>query len=378
MAEWVVCPYCQLKHTRRPDGSCPRCKQAIDAGGDMPVAQPAAEGSDGAMPDVYDGRALSPTSPRPGHAAAGGGGMDTDTSDVPLGARIAGGILIVNGLLRVAETAVASSDGGFAAGPVSMVIDFLIGGSLLFGHPRFLAWAKVRIVLGGLILPIVFIATGSPLVALVQLIFSGGLALLVFGRASVPRIAAGAVVAGLYLAMGTLGLLGLTLGASFLRSAAYSSQLESAPLTILQGERYHLTPASHKWYLRKAEFARKDNPLSDRWIVRPDKDAHIFVIAEELPGTARVDMDRFTEAVTENARRGASKFELISNTPLSITLASRLLEIRFTNKGQEMHGYYGLFAREPYIYQVAAIISEKEFSGLSAELKQTVSSFELD
>lgn len=29
MAEWVICGQCQLKHARRPDGYCPRCKEPI-------------------------------------------------------------------------------------------------------------------------------------------------------------------------------------------------------------------------------------------------------------------------------------------------------------------------------------------------------------
>src|SRR6187549_396605 len=30
MAEWVVCPTCNLKHAVRADRLCPRCREAID------------------------------------------------------------------------------------------------------------------------------------------------------------------------------------------------------------------------------------------------------------------------------------------------------------------------------------------------------------
>ena len=30
MADWIVCPSCNLRHTRRPTGACPRCRQAVD------------------------------------------------------------------------------------------------------------------------------------------------------------------------------------------------------------------------------------------------------------------------------------------------------------------------------------------------------------
>jgi hypothetical protein len=31
MADWINCPGCGLKHSRRPDGLCPKCKQSVDA-----------------------------------------------------------------------------------------------------------------------------------------------------------------------------------------------------------------------------------------------------------------------------------------------------------------------------------------------------------
>jgi hypothetical protein len=34
MADWIVCPACQLKHSRRPNGICPRCNNALDAAPD--------------------------------------------------------------------------------------------------------------------------------------------------------------------------------------------------------------------------------------------------------------------------------------------------------------------------------------------------------
>jgi len=31
MADWIVCPGCQLRHTQRADGICPRCRQSTEA-----------------------------------------------------------------------------------------------------------------------------------------------------------------------------------------------------------------------------------------------------------------------------------------------------------------------------------------------------------
>jgi hypothetical protein len=54
MPEWTICPHCSLKHGRRPDGNCPRCKQPV-AGADDPSE------ADATMAAVYDGRALPAT-----------------------------------------------------------------------------------------------------------------------------------------------------------------------------------------------------------------------------------------------------------------------------------------------------------------------------
>jgi hypothetical protein len=40
MAEWVVCPTCNLKHTVRSDRTCPRCREAIDRTAAPPPVNP--------------------------------------------------------------------------------------------------------------------------------------------------------------------------------------------------------------------------------------------------------------------------------------------------------------------------------------------------
>ena len=38
MGDWMSCPGCQLRHTRRADGLCPRCKQPVDGGAPAEMA----------------------------------------------------------------------------------------------------------------------------------------------------------------------------------------------------------------------------------------------------------------------------------------------------------------------------------------------------
>jgi hypothetical protein len=40
MADWIVCPSCNLRHTRRANGGCPRCKLAVDRAQAAPSTAP--------------------------------------------------------------------------------------------------------------------------------------------------------------------------------------------------------------------------------------------------------------------------------------------------------------------------------------------------
>jgi hypothetical protein len=40
MADWIVCPSCNLRHTRRTNGECPRCKLAVDHAQAAPKTAP--------------------------------------------------------------------------------------------------------------------------------------------------------------------------------------------------------------------------------------------------------------------------------------------------------------------------------------------------
>src|SRR5260370_8188646 len=42
MGDWIVCPSCNLRHTRRANGECPRCKLAVDPAQAAPKTPPAA------------------------------------------------------------------------------------------------------------------------------------------------------------------------------------------------------------------------------------------------------------------------------------------------------------------------------------------------
>lgn len=368
MSDWIVCPHCQLKHSRRPTGLCPKCQQSVDA---------AAAPTGGAMPDVYDG-----SLPQRADSYAGGAPSVAWSAAVPLGARIAGGFFILNGLAlgleKILFPAVEVLPGLKGAGTgimVSMMIDIVIGGLLVTGNEKVLTWAKVRVVLGAILLGGVLIATGNAFQAAIQIAFSTGLLFLLLGEAGRVRIGLGAAVVGLCLALEGLGILWAASGSNPLGRLFMAGQLEKEPAGDVRGTKipYHLTCPNERWYLRKAEAAHRDNAVVDRWLVRPDKDAHVIVIAETVPG--RADMGRFADVVIANARKAATKLEVVDQSPLSSPLQeARLIHCRGAIQGIEVEHYYGLFIQDQYIFQVVGWTHKKNFPEMGDELRQMIAS----
>lgn len=60
MAEWITCSGCNLRHSARPDGLCPRCKQPVgSAAADVPPVAPARASTPGATDAVADSTSVA-------------------------------------------------------------------------------------------------------------------------------------------------------------------------------------------------------------------------------------------------------------------------------------------------------------------------------
>src|SRR4051812_3345350 len=125
MAEFAQCPQCGLKHSRRDDGLCPRCQNAVES-------------------DAATGPASSALVEQ----------VDVHEPETPplatFGSRAAGLLLIVNAVLVLALAAVTPSATPFF-GVHSVIVDLVVGGGLLTGRARWHKWACVRAILGGVI-----------------------------------------------------------------------------------------------------------------------------------------------------------------------------------------------------------------------------------
>jgi len=302
---------------------------------------------------------------------------------VSLGARIAGGIMVANGLALLIEAGlnVTLGEGGTtplptSRYPVSMLIDLVLGGMLLLGNAKGLTWAKVRVILGVVVLPALFFAQGQTFLAVLQIVFLGGLALLLFGDAGRLRIAGGLLGTGFALGLETLGLFAIVTGTAPLAQLQLAGTVEGDPVNEVQGVvcGWHLTTRGGGWYLRKADAVARDNPMADRWLVRPDKDAHVIVIAERLEQGLVVDMDKFAEVVLGNARKAAPDLKVLDRAPLEG--GGTLIHTRSTVNGLAVESYYGLYASEPWIFQVIAFAGQRQFDTVKGDLGAIVASFE--
>jgi len=104
MSEWVVCPACRLRHSRRPSGACPRCGAALEGGELTPPATPATPAPAAALPSLA--------------APAGLGRLAQSARSKQL--RSARGIMIFVGVMTVVMNAVFY---GLVEGQVQAEID---------------------------------------------------------------------------------------------------------------------------------------------------------------------------------------------------------------------------------------------------------------
>jgi hypothetical protein len=357
MSEWVVCGSCQLKHQLRPDGRCPRCKATI--GG---VSASAIEGP----PSQY-----AP----PRHDESADAPLPEGT--VPTGARIAGGIFIANGVLTLLQFAGGFADGGPATGGASVIspiFDFVIGGSLIANQSKWLQWAKIRVVLGLVLFSIISFSGGDVAGGVVQIVFSASLMLLLFGNASRPRIAIGSVMSGLVLMLALLGTFMDSTGTNPLGGLTYSGQTEPVPGGVVTGQLrpYKLTLPNADWLLRKDEFAKGDNELADRWVIRPDVDAHVMVVVEELDDGGYLDVNAYQNAVIENIKATSQNFKLIHDSP---AMNGIVFKSESTIQGMQVNHLIRLYVDKGVAVQVTGFAPVAAFPAQEGDIRAILDSF---
>lgn len=340
MRKTVTCSACQFEHPRRPDGICPRCAKPADPA-PAPVLAPE----------------LTPLSK---------------------GARLAGVFLVVNALAAIVETALGASSETPGHSPiVAAAHDVIVGAMLMRGERKVLRWSIFRVCAGAVLFTFLSVSQRDFVSAGFQVALSASLLLLLVGTAARPRIATAAALFATVLLFETTALIGLAVGRNILAMPilAMRGEIESAPKQLTGAEQAWAMATPAGWYLRPDAVARRDNPVADRWLIRPDLDAHIMVIAERLDAGQAVDPDALAQAVLENAKARAQRVDLVEQGALPRPRGARMLHVVTRSDAIELEFLYGIVASGSDAYQIVGFAPRKSFRDARPEVEAAIASF---
>ncbi len=415
MSDWVRCSSCNLNHRVREDGLCPRCKQG-DGGLAAPdVAAPPDVSSPpdaSGPPDVYEpppGAAGPPDMYQPPTSAGPpdiyqppdvyqppnvyqppGTPASTPTpvlmeGEVALGARIAGALMILNGLLIAYESfalSMESSTPDWASR--SFIFDLIIGITLVIGYNKLLPLAIFRVAAGALVFTGISLFAGDPFTAVFQLVFSASLLGLMLGNAGKVRIGIGAGLFALYGAASVLGIFVFESGGNPLARTVLEMAGDIEPIPEdgkVYGKEYRYSveaPGDH-WSLRKTENVKRDNPLVDQWLIWPEKDAHALIMASQVGQGMYFDIEAVTQATIEGVREESDNAELIGQEKVFSTFeGSRILHLEATAEGMDIVYLIGVFTEGNIAYQVFSFAPQGVFTAVEADLRHVIASFRME
>jgi hypothetical protein len=143
---------------------------------------------------------------------------------------------------------------------------------------------------------------------------------------------------------------------------------------VVRGDRFDwaLRLPSARWQPVPNADARKQNPLTDRWLTRADLDAHLIVIGERLHGQS-LTLHQLAQTVLGNAKRSAAKFRLVRQSAIG---RGRLFEVRSTVGGMALTQFFGVFIQGDNAYQVYGFAPEASHARIKDELTGAIASFQ--
>lgn len=323
---------------------------------------------------------------RPTHLAEDGAASPdrAPAKNVGLARRLAGGAIIVNGVLLLLDFAFnpdGSPDWLRQVRLIPAMIDLVIGVTLVLGIPKLVTLAIVRAVLGltaGIALQQ---RAGGPFFAILQLTFAGSLLGLLVREAGRTRMVIAAALAGIASAVQVLLLAGGLAGWYPLAVTilTMSGDIEPSPVALVEGRSapYEITFPEGRWYERTPVAVAKSGGRTDRWFLRPDRDAAVMIVAEKVPGSS-LSTDAYAEAVIDSARTETPGLELVSKQRLArYPENGRLLVLRGPSSRVVYEYRYAFVTVYERGYHVVACASLDAVPSLDAELRSIIDSFRL-
>jgi hypothetical protein len=285
---------------------------------------------------------------------------------LPLGPRIAGGVLIINALFVLAALALGMQSALNVSPFVPALIDILVGIYLIRGSWSILPWAKARVILGGVVYGLIAAVDGDFISMGATIAFSVSLLLLLYGKPKRIRISVSLVVIALVFLLDLFGFQQALTGTSFLGQAinrlAYKASPSKDP--VFQGTLvdYTIGPLDSAWMRRDDAAAKNDNPKADLWLVHPAYDAHIIVVPDIAPAAGVLDLETYTDLVIELTSAGFDDFVVITWAPLTQgRTPGNVVEMTGESEGLDLRFRIGLFVEGNYYVEIACFSLEAVF-----------------
>ncbi len=268
--------------------------------------------------------------------------------------------------------------------PIAAIgIDIVLGAMLLSKRKRAVPLAILRVVAGLILFGLVElwmarVENFDPLDVLWQLMGSGGLLLLLARNAKKPHRVIGMALFGIHTLVRLWGmgvnLTGIHPLATFVEKS--SGNINGEPVNVVIGKAlpYKLTLPSDKWYLRTDKALIDDNSGADRWISRPDVDAHVMVVVEDAP-TAALVPDKYADT-TVKAFKGQRYVSLRQRSPLRTHPERGRLQ-KLDVLAERTEWFVGTVSTYQRGFIIYAFAPRNVFDSLESELRGIVESFEL-
>lgn len=139
---------------------------------------------------------------------------------------------------------------------------------------------------------------------------------------------------------------------------------------------YAITAPSDKWFLRETEAARRDNADADRWLIRPDVDAHVYVIAEEL-GTAEFGADDVAAMVEQQIRSAMTEPDIGPRGPFAgDSTRGRTFHVKGKVGDMALEYDYAVVVAGTRAFQIIGFSRAEFYPQVKDDLRRALESFE--
>jgi predicted esterase len=302
----------------------------------------------------------------------------TSLTTAPLGARIAGGLLLFDSIYTLIATGLRWNQGTYLDILRALLVYFPLGFFLARGALRAQQLAKIIIVVGGLGALTLLSANVPWLIVPALLTSTSGLAVLLWTRDRKPMILAGGM-------LWIIGFIGTVFVSKTVTPNADASTQRPAwtrtALTTMEGrlQPYHLRfPQQPRWFRRDTDYTQKMYPGADTMMVSPDSNSYATIVVEEIIEGESPTMDSYEATVRKNLPKTLQQVKILTTQSIQRSdVDARVLHVQGLVQGFLVEGYYGLYLGNHFSYTLWVWTSQATFDTQWESLFGIATSMEL-